>query len=34
MQIDLLEKFYKDIDIDPNTVDYVDAHSTGTKVNN
>lgn len=32
IQIQLLEEFYKDIDIDPKTIDYVESHSTGTKV--
>lgn len=31
-QTKLLVEFYKDIDIDPRTVDYVEGHSTGTKV--
>ncbi|KAL7036630.1 hypothetical protein ACKWTF_008883 [Chironomus riparius] len=31
-QIQLLEEFYKDIKLDPRTVDYVEGHSTGTKV--
>ncbi|XP_070508492.1 fatty acid synthase-like [Chironomus tepperi] len=31
MQINLLEGFYKEIGINPNLVDYVEAHSTGTK---
>lgn len=29
----LLDEFYKDIAIDPSTIDFVEAHSTGTKVN-
>lgn len=32
IQIKLLEEFYKDIQIDPSTIDYVESHSTGTKV--
>jgi len=31
-QIQLLDEFYKDIKLDPRTVDYVEGHSTGTKV--
>jgi fatty acid synthase len=31
-QTKLLEEFYKDIQLDPRTVDYVEGHSTGTKV--
>ncbi|CAG9811694.1 unnamed protein product [Chironomus riparius] len=31
MQIRLLDEFYKEIGINPNFVDYVEAHSTGTK---
>lgn len=32
MQMKLLKEFYDDIDIPPNTVDFVEAHSTGTVV--
>lgn len=32
IQIKLLDEFYQDIGIDPSTVDFVEAHSTGTKV--
>jgi hypothetical protein len=28
IQIQLLEEFYKDIDIDPKTIDYVESYST------
>ena len=31
-QIKLLEEFYRDLNINPNIVDYVEGHSTGTKV--
>lgn len=31
-QAKLFDEFYKDINIDPNTVDYVEGHCTGTKV--
>lgn len=31
-QIELLEGFYKDLNMNPNIVDYVEGHSTGTKV--
>lgn len=30
MQIKLLSEFYNDLRIDPSTIDYVEAHSTGT----
>ena len=32
MQTKLIEQFYKEINLNPNMVDYVEAHSTGTKV--
>lgn len=32
IQAKLLTEFYKDIDMDPSTVDFVEAHSTGTFV--
>ena len=32
MQIKLLEDFYNEIEMNPNLIDYVEAHSTGTKV--
>lgn len=32
MQIQLLREFYDDLQMDPSEVDYVEAHSTGTKV--
>lgn len=32
MQQELLEEFYRDIKIDPSTLEYVEAHSTGTVV--
>lgn len=32
MQQELLEEFYSDIKLDPSTLDYVEAHSTGTVV--
>ena len=32
MQIRLLDDFYKEIGINPNIVDYIEAHSTGTRV--
>ena len=32
MQIRLLDEFYKEIGVNANLVDYVEAHSTGTKV--
>lgn len=32
MQMKLLTEFYQDIGIEPNTLDYVEAHSTGTIV--
>ncbi|KAG5667645.1 hypothetical protein PVAND_015619 [Polypedilum vanderplanki] len=32
IQTKLLAEFYKDLDIDPKTVDYVEAHCAGTKV--
>jgi fatty acid synthase, animal type len=32
MQMKLLKEFYDDIGINPSTVDYVEAHSTGTIV--
>lgn len=31
-QIDLLQGFYRDLGFDPSNVDYVEGHSTGTKV--
>jgi fatty acid synthase len=31
-QIDLLQGFYRDINVDPSIVEYVEGHSTGTKV--
>jgi fatty acid synthase, animal type len=31
-QIRLMDQFYKDIKLDPTSVDYVEGHSTGTKV--
>jgi fatty acid synthase, animal type len=31
-QIKLLDQFYKDINLNPTNVDYVEGHSTGTKV--
>jgi fatty acid synthase, animal type len=32
MQIKLLREFYDDLKTDASTIDYVEAHSTGTKV--
>ncbi|CAO1403431.1 unnamed protein product [Diamesa serratosioi] len=32
MQMQLLSEFYQDINLDPSTVSYVEAHSTGTVV--
>lgn len=32
MQEKLLNEFYKDIELDPSTINYVEAHSTGTAV--
>lgn len=32
MQETLLNEFYQDIKLDPSTVNYVEAHSTGTSV--
>ncbi|KAG5668080.1 hypothetical protein PVAND_016035 [Polypedilum vanderplanki] len=32
IQIKLLAEFYKDLGIDPKTIDYIEAHCTGTKV--
>lgn len=32
MKIKLFDDFYKEIGINPNLIDYVEAHSTGTKV--
>lgn len=31
VQIKLLKEFYADIQMDPSTIEYVEAHSTGTK---
>lgn len=31
-QIKLLKGFYEDIKMDPSTIDYVEAHATGTRV--
>lgn len=32
MQIKLLKEFYDDLNMNPNLIDFVEAHSTGTKV--
>jgi fatty acid synthase len=32
MQMKLLKEFYDDLDISASTIDYVEAHSTGTIV--
>ncbi|KAG5666534.1 hypothetical protein PVAND_014554 [Polypedilum vanderplanki] len=32
MQVKLFEEFYQEIGMNPNDVDYIEAHSTGTKV--
>jgi Beta-ketoacyl synthase, C-terminal domain len=32
MQSKLIEKFYKTIDFDPNQINFVEAHATGTKL--
>lgn len=31
-QIRLMKGFYEDIKMDPSTIDYIEAHATGTKV--
>jgi fatty acid synthase len=32
MQVRLFEEFYEEIGMDPNFVDFIEAHSTGTRV--